>query len=787
MSKTQNKKAAALLPLHRSRQARLVIISGLLILSLLGGFGLPTLNAAAAPDAPTAPAQEGSYIWSIQRVDAPPTFANLTDRHLTLDRSDRPHMAYGGDHLYYSWYDGSTWRNEVVDAGQGVGEYASIAVDRDNRVHIAYYDSASGSLKYALRENNAWTLQLIDQPDSTAALEVSEFESANPWEQADRPWRAPELLDTQAVDAATAGGVGLYTSIAVDSNRRPHISYYDADNKDLKYAHWTGSAWDIDRVDSAGTVGKYSSLALDDSNDPYIAYYNDSIDGLRFAEKTSSGWDKDTVEQFVEGNNLYPGSYSSLAVSSSGKPYISYYEYDLSLEEGYLKYATLTSGSWVKEYVDKEGGDDVGQYTSIALNSDGNPGISYYDAEKQNLMYARRSGGSWSREIVDSTDDTGLWTSLVYAGNSPRIGYYDVTSGALTYVAWRNSDWSFTTVASSREVGLSTSLALDGANDPHISYFNDSTDDLKLAVNPGSSWQITELDLNAAGSFNSLTLNAAGEPRIAYYRADTGDLWYFYKIGVTNYFEPVDTGGDVGQYVSLTLDSAGYPHVSYYDRTNGDLKYAYKGPSNVWTFLTVDSAGDVGQYTSIEVDNHGDARVSYYDATNQDLKFAYRDFSGNWHSETVITDANSGQYTSLALDADFRPYISFYDATNADLRLAIHQAPGSWSIETLDSAGTVGQYSSIAIDPTPYVHISYYDATNGNLNYIRQTSAGWVRSVVDASGDVGKYSSLDLTSITPSTDTIEPRISYFDASEGHLKYAAGLTPIAWLHLPVVVR
>jgi len=780
MNQNQIGQTATQPPRHCPKTRRVVIFSALSIFTLLAGLILPSLNAIAAPGAPSTPAQEGTYMWSLQRVDAPPTFANLTDRYLALDRLDRPHLAYGGDHLYYSWYDGSTWRHEVVDAGSGVGEYASLAVDRDYRVHIAYYDSVNGSLKYALRENNAWYLQVIDQPDPTAAAELSEFESPDPWEQADRPWRAPELQDAQSVDAVAANGVGLYTSIAVDSNKRPHISYYDADNKDLKYARWTGSEWDIDRVDSAGTVGKYSSIALDSDNDPYIAYYNDSIDGLRFASKSSGSWDKETVEQFREETGLYPGSYTSLAVSSSGKPHISYYEYDINLDEGYLKYATLTSGSWVKEYVDKDDDDDVGWYTSIALNEDGNPGISYYDGERQNLKYARRSGGSWNRETVASSDNTGIYTSLVYDGNSPRIAYFDVTAGALNYVSWSSSRWNFTTVASSREVGLSTSLALDNAGAPHISYFNDSTDDLKLAAWQGLSWQIAELDLNAAGSYNSLALTAAGEPRIAYYRADAGELWYYYTIGGTNYFELVDTNGDVGQHVSLALDTLGQPHISYYDKTNGDFKYAFKGGAG-WTILAVDFSADVGQFTSIEVDNTGNPHVAYYDVTNQDLKYAYRDIYGNWQKETVVTDGNSGQYASLALDASYHPNISFYDATNGDLRLATYHGPGSWAVETLDSAGTVGQYNSIAIDPSAYVHISYYDFTNTNLNYIRQTSTGWVRSVVDSDGDVGKYSSLALTS------SGEPRISYFDASVGHLKYAVGVTPVAWLHLPLIRR
>jgi len=69
--------------------------------------------------------------------------------------------------------------------------------------------------------------------------------------------------DIQTVDSA--GSVGEYTSIALDSNNYPHISYHNSAYWDLKYARWNGVSWDIQTVDSAGEVGAWSSIALDNS------------------------------------------------------------------------------------------------------------------------------------------------------------------------------------------------------------------------------------------------------------------------------------------------------------------------------------------------------------------------------------------------------------------------------------------------------------------------------------------------------------------------------------------
>ena len=177
--------------------------------------------------------------------------------------------------------------------------------------------------------------------------------------------------------------VGEYTSIALDSSGKAHISYFDDTNDDLKYATNASGAWVTTTVDSSGEVGEYTSIALDSSGKVHISYYGGYGGGLKYATNASGSW----VATTVDSGTYYVGKYTSIALDSSGKAHISYYDAtSYAPPKQDLKYATNASGAWVTTTVDGSG--EVGEYTSIALDSSGKVHISYYDYTSGDLKYA---------------------------------------------------------------------------------------------------------------------------------------------------------------------------------------------------------------------------------------------------------------------------------------------------------------------------------------------------------------------------------------------------------------
>jgi hypothetical protein len=265
--------------------------------------------------------------------------------------------------------------------------------------------------------------------------------------------------------------------------------------------------------------------------------------------------------------------------------------------------------------------------SSIAIDSNSNEYISYYDGYNGDLTCATNASGSWVTQTVDSAGDVGWYSSIaVDSNNKVHISYQDVTNGDLKYATNASGSWVTQTVDSAGNVGLDTSIAVDSNNKAHISYYDDTNGNLKYATNASGSW-------------------------------------------VT---QTLDSTGDMGAYTSIAVDSNNRVHISYLDVTNGDLKYVTNA-SGSWGAQTIDSEGWVGSYTSIAVDLNNKVHISYCDGTNGDLKYATNEALALLSPNASGVIPSGSTYT-----IEWRAYP---EAVRFDIGYSLENgAPGTWKL-----------------------------------------------------------------------------------------------------------
>ena len=380
---------------------------------------------------------------------------------------------------------------------------------------------------------------------------------------------------------------------------------------------------------------------------------------------------------------------------------------------------TNAGGAIPSGIIDSSG--NVGQYSSIAIDSNGYKHISYWDITNDDLKYATDISGSWADVTVDSTGDVGQHTSIaIDSNNGIHISYYDESNKDLKYATCASScatasSWTKSSIDTSGDIGVMSSIAIDTNDKVHISYYNDSNDDLKYATNAGGSWvNITVDSVGSVGYYNSIAIASNGSIHVSYFDFTNEDLKYATCVSSCNSpsswsNDSVDESGIVGRHSSLAIDSNDKVHISYYRNLAGNLKYA-NNVNGSWENISIDNNGDVGKRTSIAIDSSNDVHISYWDVSNNDLEYATCSSScmtlSSWSKLTVDSDDDVGYQTSIAIDASDVVHISYYDNTNKDLKyLAIGSSSNvyEYSISPALPSGLVIDMSTGEISGTPTV------------------------------------------------------------------------------------
>ncbi|HZK30800.1 MAG TPA: hypothetical protein VFC43_06165, partial [Methanoregula sp.] len=88
-----------------------------------------------------------------------------------------------------------------------------------------------------------------------------------------------------------------------------------------------------------------------------------------------------------------------------------------------------------------------------------------------------------------------------------------------------------------------------------------------------------------------------------------------------------------------------------------------------------------------------------------------------------------------------------------------------WTTETVDSPGDVGWYTSLTLDNSGIPRISYFDWTKRHLKFAEKTGGMWTNETVDTTNAVGEFTSIKLD------QSGQPLISYYDGNRGNLSFA----------------
>ncbi len=322
-------------------------------------------------------------------------------------------------------------------------------------------------------------------------------------------------------------------------------------------------------------------------------------------------------------------------------------------------------------------------------------------------------------------------------------------------------------------------------------------------------------DRNAinVGLYTSLK-SVNGNPAVAFYDSKNEDVYYIRSTDVNGAGWPnpelIDSTGNVGLGVSLAVANIGGDVLTRDNRGTQDLSDDE---------VTISGVANIGTPT-----------IVYGDATNSRIKIAVADnangagFSGvglslpvrNWSLPVTIPGTGDvGRHFSLTV-VDGLPAVVYQSSDTLDLKfiralnvagitnnlrnpadLSILRIPvstlgfsvtGSWdSPITLDaSSGDVGAYPSIAFvngQPTTSKSrpaVSYYDATNGDLKYVSATDS--TGSIWNAPASVLTVEDVGRSNTLMVTDNL-PAVAYYNATGGDLGFiilnnASGYSRIA---------
>ena len=233
--------------------------------------------------------------------------------------------------LMYADNVGGPWVNRTIFTNPAGPYYGfSMALDHNNKVHIAFTPSLSNMVKHATNAGASWSMENVTVGTNSESRPAIAIDSNNKVHIACSSFGTIKGMvyheNTTGTWSTTLVSPYLgidFVSMCMDHNDKAQIAYMTTYNT-MRYATNAGGSWQnttVSTIPVANEGIEFDSppcIVVDSSNNPSISYCNTTGDMAYFVEvasKSGSAW---TITR------LGGGLAQSIAISPTNKLYVAY-------------------------------------------------------------------------------------------------------------------------------------------------------------------------------------------------------------------------------------------------------------------------------------------------------------------------------------------------------------------------------------------------------------------------------------------------------------------------------
>ena len=336
---------------------------------------------------------------------------------------------------------------------------------------------------------------------------------------------------------------GRWLDMTITRDGNPAVVYYDStqggigiaygslENGEISWTHEEVDGYPNEQGLDEGDRGLYASIEITADNTIWVSYYDVGLKNLRYATKgpDDTEWTK-AIADSGSGSSSDMGLFTDMALDAQGNPIVVHYD---QVRKD-LRVAHWDGTTFNSEVID-EGEDFVssdeliaentGKFASIAY-ADGVEYISYYDEAAGDLRLAIGTSGSYSLETIDTEGDVGQWTSLTIFNETIYIAYHDVSNDQLKLAQGRTGSFTTEVVEQGNAIGADSEILVND-NGIYIAYHDGYNNDIKLASFTNDAWSIDTLGgTETALGFHNELIELNGNIYAACYNFTDNNVWF---------------------------------------------------------------------------------------------------------------------------------------------------------------------------------------------------------------------------------------------------------------------